>query len=282
MSTVVGVAHKFDEWPDETSWTTSPIFTSFGEGISLADHQFWNPNSPGTIREELAHGFDAADNFDSGYTNDNIADLGHGIGSSELVFDRQQQATTRPEGQLGHSQSSNHFSFSRSKRSYVGNCHEVPVDEDVLFDDNLTTSTVTAPSKRLSRSPETKRSPCCSPRSAVSSAGSANGAWMGEGVADELSPVSATADVPMAAPRNKRNRERNRVAAHKCRQKAKHSMSQLQERERELSSQNRVLHEHASSLRDEILDLKNEILRHSNCDSDVIQNYIARAARDLH
>lgn len=81
--------------------------------------------------------------------------------------------------------------------------------------------------------------------------------------------------------KTRRNRERNRVAAHKCRQKAKQSMSDLQTRERELSQQNRMLQEHAGCLRDEILDLKNEILRHSDCNSDIIQNYIAKAARDV-
>lgn len=59
-------------------------------------------------------------------------------------------------------------------------------------------------------------------------------------------------------------------------------MSELQAREVELSAQNRMLQDHAVSLRDEILDLKNEILRHSSCDSDIIQNYIVRAARDVH
>jgi hypothetical protein len=77
----------------------------------------------------------------------------------------------------------------------------------------------------------------------------------------------------------KQHRDRNRIAARKCRQKAKQNTSKLQERERELNQQNRMLLSFAGSLREEILDLKNEILRHSDCNCSVIQNYIANAAR---
>ncbi len=94
--------------------------------------------------------------------------------------------------------------------------------------------------------------------------------------------ASSLCNSPPSITKSRRNRERNRVAAHKCRQKAKQSMSDLQIQERELSKHNRMLQDHAGCLRDEILDLKNEILRHSGCDSDIIQNYIARAARDVH
>ncbi|KAI1366759.1 hypothetical protein F5Y08DRAFT_118335 [Xylaria arbuscula] len=75
------------------------------------------------------------------------------------------------------------------------------------------------------------------------------------------------------------HRERNRVAARKCRQKAKQNFTSLQRREKELSQKNKALHNHVGGLRDEILDLKNEILKHSGCNSSVIQNYIANAAR---
>ncbi|KAK7743431.1 hypothetical protein SLS62_010575 [Diatrype stigma] len=79
----------------------------------------------------------------------------------------------------------------------------------------------------------------------------------------------------------RRDRERNRVAAAKCRQKAKQSVSELQSRERELLQQNRFLTAHVGNLREEVLSLKNEILRHSQCDSDVIQTYINKAAREI-
>ncbi|KAI0593265.1 hypothetical protein F4775DRAFT_597385 [Biscogniauxia sp. FL1348] len=93
------------------------------------------------------------------------------------------------------------------------------------------------------------------------------------------SPVESGASYKTA--KHKRDRERNRVAAHKCRQKAKHSVEELQTRERELSQRNKILVSHAGCLREEILGLKIEILQHSSCDSDIIQNYIAKAARDI-
>ncbi|KAI2635373.1 hypothetical protein GGS21DRAFT_490036 [Xylaria nigripes] len=77
----------------------------------------------------------------------------------------------------------------------------------------------------------------------------------------------------------KQHRERNRVAARKCRQKAKKNVADLQRREKDLGRRNRMLLGCVSSLREEILVLKNEILRHSECNSNVIQNYIANAAR---
>ncbi|KAI1434556.1 hypothetical protein GGR50DRAFT_695057 [Xylaria sp. CBS 124048] len=80
-------------------------------------------------------------------------------------------------------------------------------------------------------------------------------------------------------PEVKQHRERNRVAARKCRQKAKKNVADLQRRERDLGRRNRMLLGCVSSLREEILVLKNEILRHSDCNSNVIQNYIANAAR---
>ncbi|KAI0203949.1 hypothetical protein F4808DRAFT_393787 [Astrocystis sublimbata] len=75
------------------------------------------------------------------------------------------------------------------------------------------------------------------------------------------------------------HRERNRVAARKCRQKAKSNIAGLQRRERGLSQQNKILLGCVNSLREEVLDLKTEILRHSDCKSGIIQNYIANAAR---
>jgi hypothetical protein len=96
-------------------------------------------------------------------------------------------------------------------------------------------------------------------------------------------PSTSVSSASLAGPREtsptRQHRERNRIAARKCRQKAKRSISELQERERELSQQNRMLVDHASSLREEILYLKNEILRHSECNSSIIQDYITNAAR---
>ncbi|KAI1815331.1 hypothetical protein GGS20DRAFT_340052 [Poronia punctata] len=96
---------------------------------------------------------------------------------------------------------------------------------------------------------------------------------------------SATSlDMPKAADEgtyahSKDHRERNRIAARRCRQKAKQGISQLQQRESDLHEQNKALRCYAASLKEEVLRLKMEILRHSNCDSSMIQEYIANAAR---
>lgn len=200
-----------------------------------------------------------------------------------MAFKHQQQPAAKPTNGSDYSQPAASFSLSRSKRPYGSNSHEVPVAEDVLFEDSLKSPNATVPSEHPSRSPDTEKSPCCSPHSAVSSTMLASGPWMRDEAVDQTSPISPTADVvTTAAPRNRRNRERNRVAAHKCRQKAKRSTCALLEQEQELNSQHRILKQHADSLHSEILDLKNEILRHSNCNSEVIQSWIARSARELH
>lgn len=103
-----------------------------------------------------------------------------------------------------------------------------------------------------------------------SSGGGGGGGIAGTGAAGV--GVGAAADM-------KQHREKNRVAARKCRQKAKDNAVELQRRERELRQQNKMLLGYVGSLREEILDLKDEILRHSDCNSGVIQNYIASAAR---
>ncbi|CAJ2502351.1 Uu.00g097450.m01.CDS01 [Anthostomella pinea] len=76
-------------------------------------------------------------------------------------------------------------------------------------------------------------------------------------------------------------RDRNKKAAAKCRRKAKVSEHELKERDRALSQQNRVLLAGIDQLKDEVLGLKHEILRHTGCSSQVIDAYIAKAARDL-
>ncbi|KAI0016239.1 hypothetical protein F4780DRAFT_704551 [Xylariomycetidae sp. FL0641] len=79
-------------------------------------------------------------------------------------------------------------------------------------------------------------------------------------------------------PRKRRERERNRVAAAKCRQKAKVGVQDLQERERALFLENRSLATNVDALRNEVIALKVEILRHSDCGSDFIQQYINKSA----
>lgn len=265
------------------------MFTSpFGESITAHDSQLWA--SPGnnlddyyrpnhqSAREELVHDIDTSDNFDSGYTIDNAA-----VAAGTFLYD--QYTGTNVSGQSTHHDLDDPFAeHTRRSENTQPNA-----GDGGIFDDSTIPATIISPSTNRNRfssnSSETNK---LSPQSVlgISPASASSMNWMADG-GDPPSPPSPACSINagidhMPPIKNRRNRERNRVAAHKCRQKAKQSMSELQTRERELSQQNRILLEHAGSLRDEILDLKNEILKHSNCDSDIIQNYISRAAREVH
>ncbi|KAI1747899.1 hypothetical protein F4782DRAFT_551441 [Xylaria castorea] len=82
-------------------------------------------------------------------------------------------------------------------------------------------------------------------------------------------------------PRSRKKRNRNRLAAAKCRKKAKRGVDDLQQRERDLLRENKMLNAEAGFLREEVLQLKSEILRHSNCDNDYIHHYIQKAAQQI-
>ncbi|KAI3320439.1 hypothetical protein HD806DRAFT_538275 [Xylariaceae sp. AK1471] len=101
----------------------------------------------------------------------------------------------------------------------------------------------------------------------------------GEKGVEPLSPVSP--ESPDEGPTSQKKRKRNRVAAAKCRKKAKRGLDELQQRERDLLSENRLLSVQACVLRDEVIELRNEILRHSKCDNNYIQQYIQRAAEQV-
>ncbi|KAL8644176.1 MAG: hypothetical protein Q9210_007384 [Variospora velana] len=77
--------------------------------------------------------------------------------------------------------------------------------------------------------------------------------------------------------------ERNRVAASKCRQKKKEWTQNLESRARELQKENRSVRIMLDSLRDEMLFLKGEMLKHSNCGCEHIQGWVksSAASRDL-
>lgn len=79
---------------------------------------------------------------------------------------------------------------------------------------------------------------------------------------------------------DKRNQflERNRVAASKCRQKKKEWTSNLEQRARELQASKNSLALLVSSLREELLYLKGEALRHTNCGCTNVREYLARHA----
>ncbi|KAI8945960.1 hypothetical protein F4801DRAFT_566334 [Xylaria longipes] len=86
---------------------------------------------------------------------------------------------------------------------------------------------------------------------------------------------------PDEDPRSQKKRSRNRLAAAKCRKKAKRGVDDLQQRERDLLRENKLLSAEAGLLREEVLRLKSEILRHGNCDNDNIHHYIQRAANQI-
>ncbi|RYP91184.1 hypothetical protein DL770_002661 [Monosporascus sp. CRB-9-2] len=86
---------------------------------------------------------------------------------------------------------------------------------------------------------------------------------------------------PAGVGRTLTHRERNRIAAHKCRQKNRQNVEELQQQERDLAQQNKYLNAHLNHLKDEVLVLRNEILNHGNCDCELIQNYIAETAKNL-
>ncbi|ORY12998.1 hypothetical protein BCR34DRAFT_481821 [Clohesyomyces aquaticus] len=75
--------------------------------------------------------------------------------------------------------------------------------------------------------------------------------------------------------------EKNRVAAHKCRQRKKEYIGSLESRAREFSAKNKALKEGVALLREEVLQLKNEVLRHAGCGFWAVDEYLARCAGDL-
>ncbi|KAK7928874.1 hypothetical protein PG985_005872 [Apiospora marii] len=73
-------------------------------------------------------------------------------------------------------------------------------------------------------------------------------------------------------------REKNRIAASKCRGKKKEEERIIEERCRMVQVQNRIFMDSVASLRSEVLSLKHEILRHGSCNFPPINTYIATAA----
>ncbi|KAI0164396.1 hypothetical protein GGR52DRAFT_585717 [Hypoxylon sp. FL1284] len=74
-------------------------------------------------------------------------------------------------------------------------------------------------------------------------------------------------------------RERNRMAASKCRKKQKRANSELQERARVMSEQHNCLVAHKAALESEMLDLKHQLLLHGACRCEPISDYLMQTAR---
>ncbi|KAI0897786.1 hypothetical protein F4806DRAFT_494517 [Annulohypoxylon nitens] len=79
----------------------------------------------------------------------------------------------------------------------------------------------------------------------------------------------------------KRNRflEKNRVAATKCRQKKKEWVSDLEETRFGLESQNNHLQLEYSSLRNEITQIKSQLMEHASCNDPNIDKWIENEAK---
>jgi len=75
--------------------------------------------------------------------------------------------------------------------------------------------------------------------------------------------------------------ERNRVAASKCRQKKKEWTSNLETRARDLQKNNSSLRLMLGSLKDEILFLKGECLKHTACGCEQIQSFLKQRGGDV-
>ncbi len=75
--------------------------------------------------------------------------------------------------------------------------------------------------------------------------------------------------------------ERNRVAASKCRQKKKEWATNLECRARELQVEREQLSLVVASLKDEVLWLKGQMLKHDDCHCERIRRYLSREASQL-
>ncbi|KAL8703195.1 MAG: hypothetical protein Q9201_003614 [Fulgogasparrea decipioides] len=75
--------------------------------------------------------------------------------------------------------------------------------------------------------------------------------------------------------------ERNRIAASKCRQKKKEWTQNLETRARELAKENNSLRLMVDSMRDEMLFIKGEMLKHTSCGCDDIQDWLKSGAGSL-
>lgn len=75
--------------------------------------------------------------------------------------------------------------------------------------------------------------------------------------------------------------EKNRLAAHKCRQRRKEYINSLETRARDFSAQNQNLKDTVSQLREQVLELKNVLLQHAGCGCWAIDEYLKRSAGDL-
>ncbi|KAF9879335.1 bZIP transcription factor [Colletotrichum karsti] len=95
---------------------------------------------------------------------------------------------------------------------------------------------------------------------------------------DDVEPRVQPAGRPRAEKGKTTYRAKNRVAAKRCREKTKQYEIDLANKEKKVTQERMYLDACVTALKNEVLTLKNQILQHSDCDCDMIQGYIARAA----
>jgi hypothetical protein len=76
-------------------------------------------------------------------------------------------------------------------------------------------------------------------------------------------------------------RQRNRDATKKSQRKKKKHIEELERREQDLSAEYNYLREEKATLESEKIRLRQQILHHQNCRSDIIDAYISASARGM-
>lgn len=88
-------------------------------------------------------------------------------------------------------------------------------------------------------------------------------------------------DSPVELEKRSKFLERNRVAASKCRQKKKEWAADLDTRVRELQINKDSLSSLTNSLKEEVLYLKGEMLKHSTCNCPEVKAYLQNQLGDI-
>lgn len=77
------------------------------------------------------------------------------------------------------------------------------------------------------------------------------------------------------------SRARNRISAGRCRVKHRASVTRLKDKDREMMKEREELEEEVGLLKFEVFSLKEELLKHADCDCAVIREYLALEAQRI-
>jgi hypothetical protein len=143
-------------------------------------------------------------------------------------------------------------------------------EQNLMTETTITATTITAESDESSLNVNTASATASSSSSSLSSS------ELTTNISEMTSKRSLSDDGREETPEEKRSRllERNRIAAAKCRQKKKQAQESLQHQASELTQKNTTMHSLVNDLREEALKLKNQLLAHSTCNCNVIQEYV--------